>query len=254
MSRKQTNSQQRRTPSKRVTREERRNSLAKRDFNDKFEYERESKVVNILPKTQAQQDFLQVMRDNQCALGIGSAGGGKTYLAGTFIANEYLKNPDMKILLSRPYVPMGGRTVGFLTGGVEQKLEAFVAAQTSVLRNHLGRKFDADFGTNINIQLLEAVRGLDLKNTWLWVDECQLLTRDEFKCILTRVSSGGKVIFTGDPAQGDLKGEISGLDWVCDMIEKHNVKGCDFVEFTDDDCVRSGMVKDWLRVFRQEDV
>lgn len=254
MSRKQTSSQQRRSPSSRVSREEKRNELAKRSFDEKFDNERESKTVNILPKTQAQRDFLQVMRDNQCALGIGAAGGGKSYLAGTFIANEYLKNPGMKILLARPYVPMGGRTVGFLSGDANQKLEAFVAAQTSILRNQLGKKFDADFGTNINIQLLEAIRGLDLKNTWLWVDECQLLTREEFKCIITRISAGGKCIFTGDPAQSDLRGEISGLDWVCDMIEKYNIKGCDFVEFTDDDCVRSGLVKDWLRVFREEGV
>lgn len=27
------------------------------------------------------------------------------------------------------------------------------------------------------------------------------------------------------------------------MIEKYNTKGCDFVEFTDDDCVRSGVVR-----------
>ena len=225
-----------------------------RKFREKFAEEREAKVIHINPKTEAQQDFLDCMRNNQVALGIGSAGAGKSFLAGSFIANEYLRNPGMNILLARPYVPMGGRTVGFLSGDQNQKLEAFVAAQTSILRKHLGKKFNADFGLTINLQLLEAIRGLDLKNTWLWVDECQLLTKEEFKCILTRVSEGGKVIFTGDPVQSDLRNEESGLNWVCDMIEKHNIQGCDFVEFTDDDCVRSGVVREWLRVFEQEGV
>lgn len=225
-----------------------------RKFSPKFEDEREARVVHINPKTQAQQDFLDCMRENQISLGVGSAGAGKSFLAGSYIANEYLRNPGMNILLARPYVPMGGRTVGFLSGSAQEKLEAFVAAQTAILRKHLGKKFDADFGTTINIQLLEAIRGLDLKNTWLWVDECQLLTREEFKCILTRVSDGGKVIFTGDPVQGDLRNEESGLDWVCDMIAKHNMSNCDFVEFTDEDCVRSGVVRDWLRVFEKEGV
>ena len=225
-----------------------------RKFKDKFSDERESKIVHIQPKTQAQKDFLECMQNNQIAIASGAGGAGKSFLAGTFIANEYLRNPGMSILLARPYVPMGGRTVGFLSGDQNAKMESFVAAQTSILRKHLGKKFDADFGLTINFQLLEAIRGLDLKNTWLWVDECQLLTREEFKCILTRISAGGKVIFTGDPLQSDLKDEQSGLDWVCDMIEKYNIKGCDFVEFTDDDCVRSGVVREWLRVFEKEGV
>ena len=236
---------------------QKRRDMAKEDgrkFNDKFTDEREARVVHINPKTEAQQDFLDCMRNNQIALGIGSAGAGKSFLAGSFIANEYLRNPGMSILLARPYVPMGGRTVGFLSGDQNSKLEAFVSAQTSILRKHLGKKFDADFGLTINLQLLEAIRGLDLKNTWLWVDECQLLTREEFKCILTRVSDGGKVIFTGDPVQSDLRNEESGLDWVCDMIEKHDIQNCGFVEFTDEDCVRSGVVREWLRVFEKEGV
>lgn len=225
-----------------------------RKFKDKFSDERESKIVHINPKTQAQEDFLHVMKDNDVAIGLGAAGSGKSYLAGSFIANEYLRNPGMSILLARPYVPMGGRTVGFLSGDANQKLEHFVAAQTAILKKHLGKKYESDFGLTINIQLLEAIRGLDLKDTCLWVDECQLLTREEFKCILTRISAGGKAIFTGDPVQSDLRGEESGLDWVCDMIEKYNIKGCDFVEFTDSDCVRSGVVREWLRVFEKEGV
>ena len=225
-----------------------------RKFAPKFNDEREAKVVHINPKTQAQGDFLRVMRDNDVAIGLGAAGSGKSYLAGSFIANEYLRNPGMSILLARPYVPMGGKTVGFLSGDANQKLEQFVAAQTAILKKHLGKKYEADFGLTINIQLLEAIRGLDLKDTWLWVDECQLLTREEFKCILTRISAGGKVILTGDPVQSDLRGEESGLDWVCDMIEKYNIKGCDFVEFTEEDCVRHGVVREWLNVFKKEGV
>ena len=242
--------------SKREIRQKRREMAVEdgRKFKDKFSDERESKIVHINPKTQAQEDFLHVMKDNDVAIGLGAAGSGKSYLAGSFIANEYLRNPGMSILLARPYVPMGGRTVGFLSGDANQKLEHFVAAQTAILKKHLGKKYESDFGLTINIQLLEAIRGLDLKNTCLWVDECQLLTREEFKCILTRISAGGKAIFTGDPVQSDLRGEESGLDWVCDMIEKYNIKGCDFVEFTDDDCVRSGVVREWLRVFEKEGV
>lgn len=39
---------------------------------------------------------------------------------------------------------------------------------------------------------------------------------------------------------------------VCE--EWHNFQNCDFVEFTDEDCVRSGVVREWLRVFEKEGI
>lgn len=224
-----------------------------RTFEEKFEDERKAMVVNIVPKNAAQEDLLEVMNECQIAIARGSAGSGKTFLAATHAANQYLRNPNMKIYISRPYVPMG-RSVGLLPGEITDKLAAFLTPLTSVLKNQLGKKYDADFGKNIQIQLLEAIRGLDLNNAILLVDEAQNLTKEEIKSIVTRIGKGAQIIFTGDTKQSDLKKGESGLDWLCDIIHRHKIKGADWVDFYPEDIVRSGIVKQLVIAFDKEGV
>lgn len=222
-----------------------------RRFNEKFDDERQSKIVNILPKNDAQADFIEVLKDCDIAIARGSAGTGKTFLAATWAANEYLRRSNLKIYLSRPYVPMG-RTAGMLPGTIEEKMMPFLAPLVGVLKSHLGDKFEADFGKNIQIQLVEAIRGIDLEDAILLVDEAQNLTKDEMKSIVTRLGKGAKIIFTGDTKQSDLKKGESGLDWLCYMVEKYNIKGVDWVDFRPEDIVRSGIVRQFVMAFDKE--
>lgn len=251
MSRKQTSGQQRRSPSSRVSREEKRNELAKRSFDEKFEEDRKSLVKHINPKNEAQSDFLDVLRECQICIGRGSAGAGKSFLAASWAANEYLKNSNLKLYLSRPYVPMG-RSVGLLPGTEIDKISPFLVPLTNVLKKHLGKKYDADFGTNIQIQLIETIRGVDLEDAILICDEAQNLTIEEMKSVVTRLSRGGKIILIGDTLQSDLKKEDSGLDWLIYMVQKYDIKGVDWVDFRPEHCVRSGIVKEFLMAFDEE--
>lgn len=250
---KQTRSQQKRAPSVHASREEKRNQLSKRSFDEKFEDERGGKIVNIVPKNEAQEDFLEVMRDCQICIGRGSAGVGKSFLAATYAANEYLRNSGLSLYISRPYVPMG-RSVGLLPGTAEEKISPFLVPITSVLKKQLGKKYETDFGTNINIQLIEAIRGLDLENAILIIDEAQNLTVEEMKSVVTRLSRGGKIILIGDTLQSDLKKGESGLDWLIYMVDKYDIKGVDWVDFKPEHCVRSGIVRDFLFAFDEEGV
>lgn len=228
-------------------------SQRNRSFEDKFEDERKSMIVNINPKNEAQEDFIDVLKTCKIAIARGSAGTGKTFMAATHAANEYLRRQNLKIYMSRPYVPMG-RTVGMLPGTAEEKIAPFLAPITNVLKSQLGKKFDADFGKNIQIQLVEAIRGLDLEDAILLVDEAQNLTREEMKSIVTRLGKGAQIIFTGDTRQSDLKKGESGLDWLCDIVNKYDIHDVDWVDFGPEDCVRSGIVKQFLLAFDEEGV
>ena len=225
-----------------------------RKFNEKFSDERASKIVNIQPKTRNQADFIEALKHNQIVIGQGSAGVGKSYMAATHAVNCYLQDPSLTIYLARAYVPMG-RSVGLLPGEIESKLTPFLAPLINPMRKQLGPKFDADFGTRIQIQMTEALRGLDLKDAILVCDESQNLTRDEIKSIVTRLNeSNSQIILIGDSKQSDLKKGESGLEWLIDMVEKYDVKGVDFVEFGPEDIVRGGIVKEFVKIFDKEGV
>lgn len=224
----------------------------KRAFDEKFQDQRQSMIVNVVAKNDAQKQFLQALRDNQIVIANGSAGTGKTYIAATHAANAYLRNPSLTIYMARPYVTMG-RSAGLLPGTLEEKMAPFLAPLVSVLKNQLGDKYIADFGKNIHIQLIEAIRGTDLQDSILLIDEAQNLTIPEIKSIVTRLGENSQIIFTGDSYQSDLKEGESGLDWLCDMIDKYDIKGADFVEFLPDDIVRSGLVKRFVQIFDKED-
>lgn len=174
-----------------------------------------------------------------------------TFMAATHAANRYLADSRLNIYLSRPYVTMG-RSAGLLPGTAEEKMAPFLAPLTSVLKKQLGKKYEADFGKNIHIQLIEAIRGMDLQNAILLIDEGQNLTVDEIKSVVTRIGDNAQIIITGDSYQSDLKKGESGLEWLCNLIEDYNIKGADFVEFGPEDIVRSGMVKEFIMAFDKE--
>lgn len=239
----------------RMTARERRQAKNEvRKFNEKFSSERETKVVNIQPKNENQADFLHVLKHNQICIANGSAGTGKSFMAATHAVNRYLQDPSLTIYLARAYVPMG-RSVGLLPGEIESKLTPFLAPLINPMRKQLGPKFDADFGTRIQIQMTEALRGLDLVDAILIVDEAQNLTRDEIKSIVTRLNEkNSQILLIGDSKQSDLKKGESGLEWLIDMVEKYDVKGVDFVEFGPEDIVRGGIVKEFVKIFDKEGV
>jgi hypothetical protein len=55
----------------------------------------------------------------------------------------------------------------------------------------------------IVVEALSYIRGRSIANQFMIIDEAQNLTPLEAKTIITRVGSGTKIIFTGDPYQID---------------------------------------------------
>ena len=55
----------------------------------------------------------------------------------------------------------------------------------------------------IVVEALSYIRGRSIANQFMIIDEAQNLTPLEVKTIVTRVGSGTKIIFTGDPYQID---------------------------------------------------
>lgn len=77
------------------------------------------------------------------------------------------------------------------------------------------------------------------------------MNEDELRTIMTRVGEGSRIIFCGDTRQDDLscsknRLDVSGLRHFKKVIDKMGSHCFDTVEFTVNDIVRSGLVREFI--------
>lgn len=143
----------------------------------------------------------------------GMAGTGKTILALAAGLEQVMEGRAYdKLAIYRPVVPVGRAELGFLPGGLDEKLDPWMTAVHDALvaltdtRSHADARAVIDEMTSRDKLSLEAVtylRGRSLQGTFVVVDEAQNLEPTTLKTILTRVGEGTKVVFTGDTSQID---------------------------------------------------
>lgn len=220
-----------------------------RIVDDKFQEER---LPPIQAKTPTQKELFKALNVCDLVVAQGCAGVGKTYaVAGQ--GADYLKDGTIdKICVSRPYVGMG-RAMGFRPGSEYDKLLPFVLPIFDVFKERLGKNCLQSQVELENIELVpfETIRGRSFNNAWVMIDEAQNATVDEIKSVVTRIGENSKLILMGDLKQCDLK-EKSGLAWVIEMIDKYNVPDSRVINFTIDDCVRSDICANFLRIIDWE--
>lgn len=189
--------------------------------------------------------------DNICA--VGSAGTGKTYLS-TYLAISDVLEPDQKhekVIFVRSAVAT--RDVGFLPGTLEEKTALFEMPYKDILADLFGRPStydDMKAAGLVEFMPTSFVRGLTWNNAIIVVDEVQNLTLHEINSVLTRIGDNTRVILTGDYIQSDLnksKFDTTGIKDMLQIIKR--MDGFSTIEFTRDDIVRSGFVKEWITAF-----
>ncbi len=143
----------------------------------------------------------------------GRAGTGKTILAvaaGLELVVEQRRYERLAVY--RPLVPVGRAEVGFLPGGLDEKLDPWMSAIHDALVALTERRSHADARRlmeeltstgRISLESVTFLRGRSLHRQVVVVDEAQNLEPTTLKTILTRVGEGTKIIFTGDTSQID---------------------------------------------------
>lgn len=169
----------------------------------------------LRPRNKEQRFALELLLDPDISVIAldGHAGTGKTLLAiaaGLEMVVEQQRYERMAIY--RPLVPVGRADIGFLPGGLDEKLDPWMSAihdAIVALTDH-GNSHDArrliDELTERDQLSLESVtflRGRSLQHQIVVIDEAQNLEPTTLRTILTRVGNGTKVIFTGDTTQID---------------------------------------------------
>jgi phosphate starvation-inducible PhoH-like protein len=217
----------------------------------KFQEEHE---ITIEPKTEAQRVYLENLFSDDIVVGIGSPGTGKTLLGCYYAAKAFMNKDIDKIVITRPNVSMG-KSNGALPGTADEKCAPWMLPMLDNFERFMGKNIVQNqlrLG-NIILQPMETIRGRSFDDTVLLLDEAQNCTLQELKAVVTRIGENSKIIVMGDPIQNDMRGK-SGLQDFCDMCVRHNIEGFSSVQFTHDDIVRSGLVKDLVIMFEKEGV
>jgi len=100
----------------------------------------------------------------------------------------------------------------------------------------------------IEVAPLAFMRGRTLNDAFIILDEGQNTTSEQMKMFLTRLGFDSKAVITGDITQIDLpSARSSGLVESRDIL--NDIKGIEFITFSDVDVVRHPLVQDIIRAF-----
>jgi len=204
-------------------------------------------VRHVRPKSDGQRRLVEAIEGGAVVVALGPAGTGKTYLAIAKAVEALEEGTVERIVLTRPAIG-AGEELGYLPGGIEDKLAPYLRPLYDALAERLGgkrlKKLLAD-GT-IEIAPVAYMRGRTLNNAFVVIDEAQNCTYVQLKMLLTRLGWCSTMVVTGDPDQSDLLPGISGLADCAERLSR--VAGIAVVRLDERDIVRHPLVGEMLTV------
>ena len=212
-------------------------------------------LVDIEPLNDNQKRLFDSYKKSKNIIAYGCAGTGKTFITLYNAMKDVLGDNNLyeKIYLVRSLVST--REIGFLPGDHEDKADIYQIPYKNMVKYMFQMPSDADFEMlygnlksqdTIKFWRTSFIRGTNLDNAIVIVDEFQNLNFHELDSIITRVGENTKIIFCGDASQSDLvkTNDRNGIVDFMNILRKMN--SFDIIEFGIDDIVRSGLVKEYL--------
>ena len=199
-------------------------------------------IWNIKPRNFEQKAAIDLLLDPKIKIVFlaGKAGTGKTLLALASAIEQLVQlNLYSKILVARPFVPMG-RDMGYLPGDIIEKITPWMQPLVDSLEfiasyNNQNKKFNYQKMIDkklIELEALTYIRGRSIPNRFILIDEAQNLTPHEIKTIITRVGENSKIVLTGDPYQIDnpfVDTYSNGLSYVMEKMKNSALAGYVFL-------------------------
>lgn len=192
-------------------------------FDPRFQDKKKPKnpiKFNIVLNEEQKEAKKHILEDTIIVLK-GMAGSGKSMVAAQVALDLLFKKEIEKIVITRPTVT-SGEDVGFLPGGIDDKLAPFTApVYDNMYRIYNKEKIDKCLQEGlIEVIPLAFMRGRNLSNCCVVVDEAQNITHRQMELLLGRLCNGSKMIICGDSAQIDLKDKkTSGFDFICKNLK-----------------------------------
>ena len=217
--------------------------------------EKQSTLVrNFQPRNQKQAEFVKLIKRNEVVIAKGTPGSGKTFVS-LATALSMLGEVYKKVIIVKSVTTLPDQEIGFLRGGLSEKMEPFMMSFTWNIDKICGEgsaKALLDKGL-VQVLPLAFVRGISIDNAIVIFDELQNVDMHTFKTMMTRIGEDSKYILLGDSEQIDLKKkQNSCLDPIIEMFKDSPFVGT--IEFTDEDCVRNPIIPKILEVLRNNGI
>jgi PhoH-like ATPase len=168
---------------------------------------------------------------------IGKAGTGKSLMVLACALELVINRKEYdKLIIYRP-IQAVGNDIGYLPGTMEEKLGPWFQA----ILDNFEHLFTTKNGDNwkrelemyqkkgkIEMEAITYIRGRSIPKAIILVDECQNLTKEDVKTILTRAGEGTKIVLTGDIEQIDnysLDALNNGLTHVIEKFKNSSLAG-----------------------------
>lgn len=224
--------------------------ISKKEFNER-EKEKINNIitenVSLKAKNDSQLQLIKSIKGKQITICNGVAGSGKT-ICSIFMALSLLKdrgNNYQKIYLVKSVTTLKGEEVGFLKGDLRDKIDPFMESfknnATKLFKNtNVSALFESSI---IKFLPLAYIRGTNLDNCIVILDEIQNVSIDNARTLLTRIGEDCKIICLGDANQIDLKNKRdSSLDVVLKIFKGVEDIGCITMDANDENC-RNPIIK-----------
>jgi phosphate starvation-inducible PhoH-like protein len=209
--------------------------------------------VELKAKNPNQKLFASYIEDKEIVICSGPAGTGKTYVA-CAQALKLFKNDQRykKIYIVKSVTTLKDEEIGFLKGTLDEKMEPYIYSFIHNFEKIVGRSITKTLRDNGSIEVMPIafLRGINFDDCIVLIDECQNITHDNMRTIMTRIGSNCKMIFLGDTGQIDLKmKKNSSLPMIMEKFSKVEEFGC--IALSDEDIVRNPLIKKIEQVFNE---
>ena len=222
------------------------------DINDQMDLFFQTKKRKILPRSQNQKKYFQLLNSKDIVFAYGPAGTGKTFLAVAKAVESLQKGLVKKIILSRPAVEAGEK-LGFLPGDLKEKVDPFLrpiydALYEMMPYDQVEKKI---LNNTIEIAPIAFMRGRTLEDCYIILDEAQNTTKIQMKMFLTRLGKNSKMVIAGDNTQIDLISKNdSGLIDASKKLQK--IEDIGFIELDQKDVIRHEVVRKIINAYEQK--
>lgn len=211
-------------------------------------------TLHLKCKTANQKEFVRLIKSKDIIICSGLPGTGKTYVA-CAAALELLKHDPKfkKIVIIKSVTTLKDEEVGYLKGTLDEKLKPFMYSFIHNFEKIIGKQLVETLKATgmIEEMPLAYLRGINIDDALVIIDEAQNISKQNMKTIMTRLGENSKMIFLGDTEQIDSKNpKESSLDFIVRRFKDKEDFGT--ISFGMEDIVRHRLIKTILEGFKED--